>query len=107
MSKVYSRTFEWRFDSPPESIWQAMADTARFNEAAGLPMHNIDEKAQPDGSVRYFAEARKGPFALAWEETPVEWVDGKWFRHLRVFSKGPLRTLCATLRLERGCPGRC
>ncbi len=100
MSKVYSRTFEWRFDSPPGSIWQAMADTARFNEAAGLPMHNIDEEAQPDGSVRYFAEARKGPFALAWEEIPVEWVDGKWFRHLRVFSKGPLRTLCATLRLE-------
>ncbi len=100
MSKVYSRTFEWRFDSPPESIWQAMADTARFNEAAGLPMHTIVEEAQPDGSVRYFAEARKGPFALAWEEIPVEWVDGKWFRHLRVFSKGPLRTLCATLRLE-------
>ena len=100
MSKVYSRTFEWRFDSPPESIWQAMADTARFNEAAGLPLHNIAEEAQPDGSVRYFAEARKGPFALAWEEIPVEWVDGKWFRHLRVFSKGPLRTLCATLRLE-------
>ena len=100
MSKVYSRTFEWRFDSPPESIWQAMADTARFNEAAGLPLHTIAEEAQPDGSVRYFAEARKGPFALAWEEIPVEWVDGKWFRHLRVFSKGPLRTLCATLRLE-------
>jgi len=100
VSKVYSRTFEWRFDSPPESIWRAMADTARFNEAAGLPLHNIAEEAQPDGSVRYFAEARKGPFALAWEEIPVEWVDGKWFRHLRVFSKGPLRTLCATLRLE-------
>ncbi len=100
MSKVYSRTFEWRFDSPPESIWQAMADTARFNEAAGLPVHKIVEQSQPDGSVRYFAEARKGPFALAWEEIPVEWVDGKWFRHLRVFSKGPLRTLCATLRLE-------
>ena len=100
MSKVYSRTFEWRFDSPPSSIWRAMADTARFNEAAGLPVHKIDEEGQPDGSVRYFAEARKGPFALAWEEIPVEWVDGKWFRHMRVFSKGPLRTLCATLRLE-------
>ncbi len=100
MPRVYSRTFEWRFDSPPEAIWQAMADTARFNEAAGLPKHHIEEATQPDGSVRYFAEARKGPFNLAWEEVPVEWVDGQWFRHLRVFSKGPLRTLCATLRVE-------
>jgi class 3 adenylate cyclase len=39
-------------------------------------------------------------FALAWEEVPVEWVDGQWFRHLRVFTKGPIRTLRATLRLE-------
>ncbi len=95
-----SRTFVWRFDQPPEAIWRALADTARFNEAAGLPKHKIEEAGQPDGSVRFFARARKGVFELAWEEVPVEWVDGQWFRHLRIFSKGPLRTLCATLRLE-------
>ncbi len=100
MAKVYSRTFEWRFDRPPEAIWPALADTARFNEAAGLPKHAIEEVGQPDGSVRFFARARKGPFKLAWEEVPVEWVDGQWFRHLRIFSMGPIRTLCATLRLN-------
>ncbi|MEX2614916.1 MAG: adenylate/guanylate cyclase domain-containing protein [Alphaproteobacteria bacterium] len=77
-----------------------MADTARFNEAAGLPKHVIEEIAQPDGSVRFFARARKGPFALAWEEIPVEWVNEQWFRHDRVFSAGPFRLLSATLRLE-------
>jgi class 3 adenylate cyclase len=100
MTKTHSRTFQWRFDQPPEALWPALADTARFNEAAGLPKHLIEERLQPDGSVRFFAKARKGPFNLAWEEIPVEWVDGQWFRHDRIFSSGPLRLLSATLRLE-------
>ena len=100
MVKTYSRTFEWRFDQPPEALWPALADTARFNEAAGLPKHQIEEERQPDGSNRFFAKARKGPFDLAWEEVPVEWVDGQWFRHDRVFSSGPLRLLSASLQLE-------
>ncbi len=100
MVRLYTRTIEWRFDRPPEVIWPALADTARFNEAAGLPKHGIEQVGQPDGSVRFFARARKGPFELAWEEIPVEWVDAQWFRHLRIFSKGPIRTLSATLRLE-------
>jgi class 3 adenylate cyclase len=100
MGRVFSRTFEWRFDLPPSAMWPALADTARFNEAAGLPRHAIEEEVQADGSVRYFARARKGPFDLAWEEIPVEWVEGQWFRHERIFSAGPLRSLCATVRLE-------
>lgn len=100
MGKVYSRTFEWHFSEPPEALWPALADTARWNEAAGLPKHQIEEVRQPDGSNRFFATARKGPFDLAWEEIPVEWVDGQWFRHDRLFSKGPLKLLSATLRME-------
>ena len=30
----------------------------------------------------------------------MEWVDQNWFRHQRVFNKGPIATICATLRLE-------
>ncbi len=95
-----ARTFVWRFGQPPAALWPALADTARWNEAAGLPKHRIEEVVQPDGSVRFFTEARKGPFKLAWEEIPVEWVDSQWFRHDRVFSAGPFRLLSATLRLE-------
>ena len=80
-----ARTFVWRFDQPPEALWPALANTARWNEAAGLPKHRIAEIEQPDGSVRFFAKAHKGPFNLAWEEIPVEWVDGQWFRHERIF----------------------
>jgi hypothetical protein len=74
---VYSRTFEWRFAEPPEALWPALSDTARWSEAAGLPKHQIEEVQQPDGSNRFFATARRGPFDLAWEEIPVERVDGQ------------------------------
>lgn len=103
-----SRTFIWEFDAPPEAVWPALADTARFNEAAGLPKHAIREEAQPDGSVRFFAEAKIGAVALAWEEIPVEWVSGRWFRHERRFSRGPLASIVATAEMEAvGSGSRC
>jgi len=95
-----TRTWTWRFDAPPSPVWTAMADTARFNEAAGLPKHAIVETPRPDGSVEYVGKARKGPFALEWREHPVNWVHERWFEHRRTFLKGPLRTLYATLRLS-------
>lgn len=91
---------EWEFEHPPSAVWPLLADTARFNEAAGLPKHPVRREPQPDGSVRYFAEARIGPFALAWEEIPVEWVLDRWFRHERRFSRGPLARLTASAELR-------
>ena len=95
-----ARTFTWTFDSPPAAVWEGLGDTARFNEAAGLPKHAIREVEQDDGSVRFFAEAKVGGFSLAWEEVPVEWVRDRWFRHERRFSKGPFRVLIAQAELE-------
>ncbi|NQW10062.1 MAG: adenylate/guanylate cyclase domain-containing protein [Alphaproteobacteria bacterium] len=103
-----ARTFVWEFEAPAAAVWPALADTARFNEAAGLPKHAIREEPQPDGSVRFFAEATIGPFALAWEEIPVEWISGRWFRHERRFSRGPLASLIASAELETvGSGSRC
>ena len=99
MAKPISRTWIWQFDSPPERIWPLLADTARFNEAAKLPLHDIEETPRPDGSVLYMAQARKGPFQLVWEEKPVNWVSGEWFEHCREFRKGPLKSLCAEFKL--------
>lgn len=83
-----------------------MSDTARFNEAAGLPKHEIEEVEQPGGAMLYLAAGRQGPFRLAWREHPVNWVAGQWLEHCRVFSKGPLSLLCARLFVrprEDGC----
>jgi len=100
MARTYARTFVWRFDQPPAAIWPALADTQRFNEAAGLPRQRISETTLDDGSVEFRAEARIGPFSLSWQEIPVEWVEGQWFRHLRLFENGPLASLDARFSIR-------
>lgn len=97
---VRSATWEWDFDQPTSAIWPLLADTARFNEAAALPKHQITEIPQADGSVHYFGAARMGPFHLKWQEKPVNWVTEQWFEHTRYFQNGPLKTLTADLRVE-------
>lgn len=110
MGKRHSQTWTWEFDSPAEAIWPLLADTARFNEAAKLPQHEIEEQPRPDGSVLYLGRAKIGMFALEWEEKPVNWVSDQWFEHCRFFSRGPFVSLCAHFRLEPGAetgPGGC
>jgi class 3 adenylate cyclase len=101
----HAHRWTWHFDYPPEVIWPALADTARFNDAAGLPKHRITEVPQPDGTVQYSATARIGPLALAWRELPVEWVTNQRFRHARLFERGPFRTFVATLALTTEVEG--
>ncbi len=108
MARLHARSWVWRFEAPRERIWPLLADTARFNEAAGLPLHQVEETPRPDGSVLYTARARKGPFDLIWEEKPCNWVTNHWFEHCRLFSKGPLASLCARFELAPagdGCTG--
>ncbi len=95
----HKREWIWQFDGPPETVWPILADTARFNEAAGIPKQDIVETPQPGGSVLYEASARQGPLKLAWREAPVNWVANQWFEHCRYFTKGPFKSLCATFRV--------
>lgn len=98
--RIHRHEWVWSFDAPPADAWPILSDTARFNEAAGLPKHDITETPQDDGSVLFTAVAKQGPFTLAWREEPVNWVANKWFEHRRHFTRGPLKMLCATLELE-------
>jgi class 3 adenylate cyclase len=101
-----SRSVEWRFDGvAPAAIWSSLADTARFNEAASLPRHSVIEEPQPDGSVRYYGEAKMGPVRLRWEDHPVNWVSNRWFEHVREFSTGPLSSLVAHFTIAKDGDG--
>ena len=93
------RVWEWKFASPPAAIWPSLADTARFNEAAALPKHEIIETPRPDGSVDFVGRLRKGPVTISWQERPVNWISEQWFEHCRDFRNGPFRSLCATFEL--------
>lgn len=96
---MHSHQWIWNFDRPPQDIWPLLSDTARFNEAAGLPKQDITETPQDDGSILFTAVAKQGPITLAWREQPVNWVTEKWFEHCRYFTKGPLKSLCANLEI--------
>ncbi|NNE84681.1 MAG: adenylate/guanylate cyclase domain-containing protein [Alphaproteobacteria bacterium] len=96
---IHKREWIWQFDVSPDAVWRVFADTARFNETAGLPKQEIVETPQPDGSVLHEGRARQGPIKLAWREAPVNWVANQWFEHCRYFTKGPIKSLCASFRV--------
>lgn len=102
------RRFVYDYKAPIEHIWAAMADTARYNEAAELPRHEVTEERLDHGNMRFLAHAKMGPFELKWEDRPCNWVRNQWFEHVRYFSNGPIGHLSAHLRLtstEEGCHG--
>lgn len=106
MKKLSSQTWEWAFNQPAELLWPLYADTSRFNEAAGFPPYQVEELPQPDGSVRYFVQAKLGPYTLAWEEIPSNWQEYRWFTHERRFTKGPFKQMNVRVRVEdrgKGC----
>ena len=105
MPAAFERNWHWHFNKPIPALWAVFADTARFNEAAGFPAHQIREIPQADGSVRYFGSARVDTYLLEWEEIPVNWIEHRWFRHERRFSKGPFSSVIATVEFEPSVDG--
>src|SRR5882672_1135028 len=87
MQDLESRSWEWRFDQPPDLVWPVVADTARFNEAAKLPKYQVEDVPAADGRVLRLARAKVGGFPLEWEERPYEWVQNRSFRQTRLFRK--------------------
>jgi class 3 adenylate cyclase len=97
---VIERVWEWRFAAPPDVLWPVLADTARFNEAMGLPRYAVSETPQPDGTVRRIGSASRFGVALSWEEGVPEWVAPRLFRHERRFPSGPLRLVRTEITLD-------
>jgi class 3 adenylate cyclase len=100
MGSILERTWTWQFGLPPETLWPVLADTARFNEAAGFPRYERVEKPRPDGSVERIGTARIGPFRLSWVEGDFDFVAGRGFTQIRRFLRGPVRSLEARMALE-------
>jgi class 3 adenylate cyclase len=99
MGDPLARTLTRSLRAPPAALWPLLADTARFNEAFGLPKHQIIETPRPDGSVEFRGRLKKGWLRLEWLEVPVNWVTEQWFEHRRDFVGGPFRSLTAALRM--------
>jgi class 3 adenylate cyclase len=93
-------TWTWTFDLPPAELWPVLADTNRFNEAMGLPPYVLEETPQPNGTVLRRGKGKAAGFTLEWEEKPYEWIEGRYFRQAREFTKGPFRRFGPIFDLE-------
>ena len=91
---------EWRFAAPPDVLWPVLADTARFNQAIGLPRYAVEETPLPDGRVRRIGRVRWLGLPLSWEEGVPEWVAPRRFHHQRCFQNGPLRLIATEIALD-------
>ena len=97
---VVQRVWQWRFAASPEALWPLLADTARFNEALGMPRYAVSETPLPDGTVRRTGSVCRFGLTLAWEEGVPEWVAPRRYRHERRFPSGPLRRAEAEITLD-------
>src|SRR3954462_11147343 len=97
-----------RFRASGRGVWRALADPARFNEAAGFPVHSVTDITRQDGTRLFRGRARVGPVTVTWDDRPCNWVRDGWFEHTRLFENGPLTRLTARLELTpegAGCTG--
>jgi len=84
--RTVAREWEWEFTAAPEALWPVLADTARFNEAAGLPRYAVTDLPEPDGTVRRIGRARRFGITVSWEEGVPQWIVGRRFVHERRFA---------------------
>ncbi len=96
---------DYVIEAPIEAVWAAIAHTERVNEAVGGAAYTVTEEAQPDGSVRRIGRGKLlPPFDCEWEEAFGEWVEPRFMRQTRTFSKGPLRQLVVEMALTPDGP---
>ncbi len=88
----------WSIDVPatPSQLWPLLADLSRLNHALKLPPMAFEER---DG-VRH-GMARYTGVKHEWIEVPWNWVAGRWYELMRIYSKGSMRALRGVYELER------
>ena len=94
--------FRWtlHLKSPPDRLWQYIADTGSLNQAAGLPEWKLSYVPEADGGSHQFGEARYKGWRLRWDEHPFEWIEGRQYSVLREYHNGPMRSFRMSVRLE-------
>lgn len=70
-------------------LWPLMADSNLLNDLSGQPPYTAVEELQPDGTVLRRVRGQFGvPIAAEWTEGLGEWVEQRYVRQNRNFTKG-------------------
>jgi serine/threonine protein kinase/class 3 adenylate cyclase len=111
--RVLQYEYTWELESSPASLWPHVSNTERLNRAIGMsPVHytlhrnssSADARDSPPG-VRRFGAVRSLGLAIAWEEHPFEWIEGRRMGVLREYERGPLRWFISETELEPRAKG--
>lgn len=76
------------FDAPRDLIWAIVADTNRWDRAAGLAAPSYRWGRDGERVLRHATASELG-LELAWVEPPYNWIEGEFVEGARVFTKGP------------------
>ncbi len=88
--------WEWDLKSDPETIWDLVADTNRFDRDLGLPsVKEVFASENRRRKVTYEIPF----FRLGYEETPFEWIKPFKFGVLRKFSGVPISEMIFNVEL--------
>ncbi|MCB0211303.1 MAG: adenylate/guanylate cyclase domain-containing protein [Anaerolineae bacterium] len=98
--KTVTYRWQWLLKSSPAQLWPYVADTQRFNRAAGLPSIDFTEMALDTGGSRRFAQTSRFGVTIKYEDFPFEWIKEREFSSMRIFEFGPLARTYARVRLE-------
>lgn len=104
--------FQFQFGASVEQAWPFLADTARYNQATGLPSYRVEDVLQADGSVKHIGRmniGQKKPFQLklVWEEPPPEFIRHQEYSYQRIFLSGWLQHLKTNVAFQALGPDRC
>jgi adenylate cyclase len=86
-----SETLQRRIEAPAPLVWALVADTNRFDRAAGLTAGTYRFREGPDGARERVATARQSGFTIEWVEPAYDWLEGRFVRGSRTFTAGPAR----------------
>lgn len=95
-----SRSYRFDFAYPAERLWEVVSDTPRWGEALDFPRYQVEEELQADGSVRVVGQLAVAGLRLQWEEPPANWIAPHWFEQYRRFTRGPIRGMTLSARIE-------
>jgi class 3 adenylate cyclase len=87
----YEATMSRRFEAPRAIVWALVADTNRWDRAAGLKPATYGWRIVDGVRARYAVASELG-LRLEWTEAPYHWLEGWFVRGERRFLKGPVAT---------------
>ena len=96
-ASIFEKTWDWALDAAPAALWPILSDTARLNEALGLPPYRIEERTGPNGQLERIGSRVESGEIVRWHEPMFEWVENEFWQWHRIYADGPFVEVTARL----------